>query len=75
MLGFLIKTKRTDAKDLARYGHLEGLEPTPPLDGALAELLDVVLLLRGLRPLDDKTLFLIVRRNLEYVPWENRTRR
>ena len=41
-LGPLIKTDRVDAKVLARYGRLEGLEATAPLDPALAQLQDLV---------------------------------
>ena len=42
-LGLLVKTGRVDANVLARYGHLEGLEATAPLDPALAQLQDLVL--------------------------------
>ena len=45
-LGLLVKTDRVDAKVLARYGRLEGLEATAPLDAALAELQDLVLVRR-----------------------------
>ena len=45
-LGLLVKTDRVDAKVLARYGRIEGLEATAPLDAALAELQDLVLLRR-----------------------------
>ena len=45
-LGLLVKTDRVDAKVLARYGRIEGLEATAPLDSALAELQDLVLLRR-----------------------------
>ena len=45
-LGLLAKTDRVDAKVLARYGRLEGLEATAPLDQALADLQDSVLLRR-----------------------------
>ena len=45
-LGLLVKTDRVDAMVLARYGRLEGLEPTAPLDPALAELQDLVLVRR-----------------------------
>ena len=41
-LGLLAKTDRVDAKVLARYGRLEGLEATAPLDQALADLQDLV---------------------------------
>ena len=41
-LGLLVKTDRVDAKVLARYGRLEGLEATAPLDPALAQLQDLV---------------------------------
>ena len=41
-LGLLVKTDRVDAKVLARYGRLEGLEATAVLDAALAELQDLV---------------------------------
>ena len=41
-LGLLVKTDRVDAKVLARYGRLEGLEATAPLDKALADLQDLV---------------------------------
>ena len=40
--GLLVKTDRVDAKVLARYGRLEGLESTAPLDPALAQLEDLV---------------------------------
>ncbi len=45
-LGLLAKTDRVDAKVLARYGRMEGLEATAPLDKALADLQDLVLLRR-----------------------------
>ena len=45
-LGLLVKTDRVDAEVLARYGRLEGLEATAPLDAALAELQDLVLVRR-----------------------------
>ena len=45
-LGLLVKTDHVDAKVLARYGRLEGLEATAPLDPALAQLQDLVLLRR-----------------------------
>ena len=45
-LGLLVKTDRVDAKVLARYGRIEGLEASAPLDTALAELQDLVLLRR-----------------------------
>ncbi len=45
-LGLLVKTDRVDAKVLARFGRLEGLEATAPLDKALADLQDLVLLRR-----------------------------
>ena len=41
-LDLLVKTDRMDAKVLARYGRLEGLEATAPLDKALADLQDLV---------------------------------
>ena len=41
-LGLLVKTDRVDAKVLARYGRLEGLAATAPLDPALAQLQDLV---------------------------------
>ena len=45
-LGLLGKTDRVDAKALARYGRIEGLESNAALDTALAELQDPVLLRR-----------------------------
>ena len=45
-LGLLVKADHLDAKILARYGHLEGLEATAPLDPALAQLQDLVLVRR-----------------------------
>ena len=45
-LGLLVKANRVDAKVLARYGRLEGLEATAPLDPSLAQLQDLVLMRR-----------------------------
>lgn len=45
-LGLLVKTDRVDAKVLARFGRMEGLEVTAPLDEALADLRDLVLVRR-----------------------------
>ena len=45
-LCLLVKTDRVDAKVLARYGRLEGLEATAPQDPALAQLQDLVLMRR-----------------------------
>ena len=52
VLGPLVKTDHLDAKVLARYGRLEGLEATAPLHLALAQLQDPALVRRrfaGLR--------------------------
>ena len=45
-LGLLVNTDRVDAEILARYGRLEGVEATAPLDPALARLQDLVLVRR-----------------------------
>ena len=44
-LGLLVKTDYVDAEVLARYGRLEGMEATAPLDPALTQLQDPVLAL------------------------------
>ena len=45
-LGLLVKTDRVDAQVLARFGRMEGLEATAPLDKALADFQDLVLVRR-----------------------------